>query len=168
MIRQSRSATWAVSVCSLACLGEVVRSNTAIGYEFGSRRGLVDAILAERGDVCRVRRAHVYGRLRVGQYATFLGEGPSQWTVLALRVLEQLSLPDDHGAERARLGVGHVIASLEARARQRFAGVGGWTLAPLELFTANLVDMLHGSLVAPPSASTLAALALAEPSTHGP
>ncbi|MBK5305110.1 MAG: helix-turn-helix transcriptional regulator [Frankiaceae bacterium] len=178
-----------------------VGNKSAIHYHFGSRRGLVDAILAEHGEVLRVRRALAYERLVVGPgsqdllglcqvivepYATFLEEGPSQWaflavaqfvledpredpmslperfhdplmTVLALEVLDHLSLPDEIGAERARVGVGHVIASLGARARQQIAGIGGWTYAPLELFTPNLVDMLHGSLVAPPSTAALAA-----------
>ncbi len=176
-----------------------VGNKSAISYHFHSRRGLVDAILAEHGEVLRVRRALAYEQLVVGPgsqdlhglcrvivepYATFLAEGPSQWaflaiaqfvledpredpmelperfhdpllTVLALQALEQLSLPEQLGAERARVGVGHVIASLGARARQQIAGVGGWTLAPVDLFTPNLVDMLHGSLVTPPSAATL-------------
>ncbi len=179
-----------------------VGNKSAIGYHFGSRRGLVDAILADHGEVLRVRRALAYEELLVGPgaqdllglcrvvvepYATFLSEGPSQWAflavaqfvledpredpidlperfhdpllpVLVLQILDRLSLPEPLGAERARVGVGHVIASLGARARQQIAGVGGWTLAPFDLFTANLVDMLHGSLVAPPSAAALAAL----------
>lgn len=179
-----------------------VGNKSAISYHFGSRRGLVDAILAEHGEVLRVRRALAYEQLVVGPgsedlrglcqvvvepYATFLAEGPSQWaflavaqavledpredpmglperfhdrllTVLALQILEQLALPEELGAERARVGVGHVIASLGARARQQIAGVGGWTLAPIELFTPNLVDMLHGSLLTPPSAAALAAV----------
>lgn len=178
-----------------------VGNKSAIGYHFGSRRGLVDAILAEHGEVLRVRRALAYEELVVGPgskdlfglcrvivepYATFLAEGPSQWaflavaqfvledaredpmglperfhdpllTVLALQVLDLLALPESLGAERARVGVGHVIASLGARARQQIAGIGGWTLAPYELFTANLVDMLHGSLIAPPSPAALRA-----------
>lgn len=179
-----------------------VGNKSAIGYHFGSRRGLVDAILADHGEVLRVRRALAYEELLVGPgaqdllglcrvvvepYATFLSEGPSQWAflavaqfvledpredpidlperfhdpllpVLVLQILDRLSLPEPLGAERARVGVGHVIASLGARARQQIAGVGGWTLAPFDLFTANLVDMLHGSLVAPPSPAALAAL----------
>ncbi len=179
-----------------------VGNKSAISYHFESRRGLVDAILAEHGEVLRVRRALAYEQLVVGPgshdllglcrvivepYATFLAEGPSQWaflavaqfvledpredpmelperfhdpllTVLALQALEQLTLPEQLGAERARVGVGSVIASLGARARQQIAGVGGWTLAPVDLYTSNLVDMLHGSLVAPPSAATLAAI----------
>lgn len=174
-------------------------NKSAIGYHFGSRRGLVDAILADHGEVLRVRRALAYEQLVVGPgaqdlrglcqvivepYATFLAEGPSQWaflavaqfvledpredpmrlperfhdpllTILALQILEQLSLPEELGAERARVGVGHVIASLGARARQQIAGVGGWTFAPLELFTYNLVDMLHGSLIVTPSPAAL-------------
>ncbi len=79
-------------------------------------------------------------------------------TVLALQILDQLSLPEVLGAERAPVGVGHVIGSLGARARQQIAGAGGWTLVPQALFTANLVDMFDGSLVAPPSAAALAAV----------
>lgn len=179
-----------------------VGNKSAISYHFGSRRGLVDAILAEHGEVLRVRRALAYEQLVLGPgaqdvfglcrvivepYATFLTEGPSQWaflavaqfvledpredpmglperfrdpllTVLALQTLEQLSLPEALGAERARVGVGHVIASLGARARQQLAGVGGWTFGPVELFTHNLVDMLYGSLVVPPSAAALNAI----------
>ncbi len=179
-----------------------VGNKSAISYHFDSRRGLVDAILAEHGEVLRVRRALAYEQLVVGPgpqdllglcrvivepYATFLAEGPSQWaflaiaqfvledpredpmtlperfhdpllTVLALQALEQLALPELLGAERARVGVSHVIASLGARARQQIAGMGGWTRAPVELFTPNLVDMLHGSLVAPPSEAALEAI----------
>lgn len=179
-----------------------VGNKSAIRYHFGSRRGLVDAILADHGEVLRVRRALAYEQLVVGPgaqdlrglcrvivepYATFLAEGPSQWaflavaqlvledpredpmglperfhdpllTVLARQVLDRLSLPEALGAERARVGVGHVIASLGARARQQIAGVGGWTFAPLGLFTPNLVDMLHGSLVMPPSTASLTAV----------
>lgn len=185
-----------------------VGNKSAIRYHFGSRRGLVDAILADHGEVLRVRRALAYEELVVDRgernllglcrvvvepYAAFLSEGRSQWAflavaqsvledpredpidlperfrdpllpVLVLQILDQLSLPEELGAERARVGVGHVIASLGARARQQLAGVGGWTLSPHDLFTANLVDMLHGSLVAPPSAAVLAALAESAPS----
>jgi len=179
-----------------------VGNKSAISYHFGSRRGLVDAILAEHGEVLRVRRALAYEQLVVGPgaqdlfglcrvivepYATFLAEGPSQWaflavaqfvledpredpmglperfhdpllTILALQILEQLSLPEVLGAERARVGVGHVIASLGGRARQQIAEVGGWTFAPHELFTNNLVDMLHGSLIVPASSAALGAI----------
>ncbi len=182
-----------------------VGNKSAIGYHFGSRRGLVDAILAEHGEVLRVRRALAYEQLLVGPgdedlgglcrvivepYASFLAEGPSQWaflavaqfvledpredpiglperfhdplvTVLALQVLERLALPPVLGAERARVGFGHVIASLGARARQQLAGVGGWTLAPLDVFTPNLVDMLFGSLVVPASPAAADAAAVA-------
>lgn len=181
-----------------------VGNKSAISYHFGSRRGLVDAILADHGEVLRVRRALAYEQLAVGRdshdllglcrvivepYASFLAEERSQWaflavaqmvledpredpmglperfhdpllTVLALQILDHLSLPEMLGAERARVGVGHVIASLGARARQQLAGIGGWTLAPLDLFTSNLVDMLHGSLVAPPSSAAVAAAEL--------
>ena len=184
-----------------------VGNKSAIGYHFGSRRGLVDAILAEHGEVLRVRRAMAYEELVVGPgagdvhglcrvivepYATFLNEGPSQWaflavaqfvledpreepmdlperfhdpllTALAQQLLDRLALPEALGAERARVGVGHVIASLGARARQQIAGVGGWTLAPYDLFTANLVDMLYGSLVTPPSLAALAATSQESP-----
>ncbi len=179
-----------------------VGNKSAINYHFGSRRGLVDAILAEHGDVLRLRRALAHEELILGPdkddlrglcrvvvepYATFLTEGPSQWAFLAvaqsvledprvdpielparfhdpllpvviLQILDQLAFPEELGAERARVGVGHVIASLGARARQQIAGASGWTLAPIDLFTSNLSDMLHGSLVAPPSAATLAAV----------
>ena len=145
-------------------------NKSAIGYHFGSRRGLVDAILADHGEVLRVRRALAYEQLVVGPgaqdlrglcqvivepYATFLAEGPSQWaflavaqfvledpredpmclperfhdpllTILALQILEQLSLPEELGAERARVGVGHVIASLGlARANRLPESAGG-------------------------------------------
>ncbi len=77
---------------------------------------------------------------------------------LVLKILDQLSFPEHLGAERARVGLGHVIASLGARARQQIAGVSGWTVAPFELFTANLVEMLQGSPVTPPSAAALAGI----------
>ena len=179
-----------------------VGNKSAIKYHFGSRRGLIDAILAEHGEVLRVRRALAFEELTVSRattnlfqlsrvvvepYASFLADGPSQWAYLAVAqsvledpreqpedlparfrdpliprlielMLTQIPLPAELSAERALVGIGQVIASVGARARQQLVEVRRRPLSGIEVFSANLVDMLHGSLIAPASAQTLRAI----------
>ena len=181
-----------------------VGNKSAIHYHFGSRRGLVDAILAEHGEVLRVRRALAFEELTVSRattdlfqvsrvmvepYASFLADGPSQWAYLAVArsvledpceqpeelptrfrdplipglielMLAQIPLPTELAAERVLVGIGQVIASIGARARQQLVSVRTRSLSETAVFSANLVDMLHGSLIAPASAGTLRALGL--------
>ncbi len=180
-----------------------VGNKSAINYHFGSRRGLVDAILAEHGEVLRVRRALAFEELTVERaatdlfrlcrvavepYASFLDDGPSQWAYLAVAqsvmedpreepaelpqrfrdplipglvelMLAQLPLPDELAAERVLVGISQVIASIGARARQELAGPRRRSLTATPAFTGNLVDMLHGAMVAPASATSLQAVA---------
>ncbi len=179
-----------------------VGNKSAISYHFGSRHGLVDAILAEHGGVLRVRRALAFEELTVNRattdlfqlsrvvvepYASFLADGPSQWAYLAVAqsvledpreqpeelparfrdplipglielMLAQIPIPTELAAERALVAIGQVIASVGARARQQLVGVRRRSLSGIEVFSANLVDMLHGSLIAPASARTLRAV----------
>jgi len=179
-----------------------VGNKSAINYHFGSRRGLVDAILAEHGEVLRIRRALAFEELTVGlattdlfqlcrvlvePYASFLADEPSQWAYLAVAqsvledprerpetlparfrdplipglidlMLAQMTLPTELAAERVLVGVGQVIASVGARARQQLVDVRRRSLSGTEVFSANLVDMLHGSLIAPAGARTLRAI----------
>ena len=177
-------------------------NKSAISYHFGSRRGLVDAILAEHGEVLRVRRALAFEELTVSRattdlfqlsrvvvqpYSSFLADGPSQWAYLAVAqsvledpreqpealparfrdplipglielMLAQIPLPGELAAERVLVGIGQVIASVGARARQQLVEVRARSLSQTEVFSTNLVDMLHGSLTAPASARTLRAV----------
>lgn len=179
-----------------------VGNKSAIRYHFGSRRGLVDAILAEHGEVLRVRRALAFEELTVRRattdlfqlsevvvepYASFLADGPSQWAYLAVAqsvmedpreqpeelparfrdplipglielMLAQMPLPTELAAERVLVGIGQVIASVGARARQQLVDIRRRSLSSTEMFSANLVDMLHGSLIAPAAARTLRAV----------
>ncbi len=176
-----------------------VRNKSGLSYHFGNRRGLVDAILAEHGEVLRVRREVAFSeltvdgaghdlfrlcRLVVEPYAEFLSDGPREWAYLAIAqaVLEDpherpedlperfrdpmvpqivelmlglLDLPAELAAERVLTGIGQVIGSIGARARQQLFGPARRTPTEVGAFTTNLVDMLHGSLVAPASSSLL-------------
>lgn len=178
-----------------------VGNKSAVTYHFGSRRGLVDAILAEHGEVLRVRRALGFEELTVGRatsdlfqlsrvvvepYSSFLADGASQWAYLAVAqsvmedprerpeelparfrdplipalielILAQIPLPTELASERALVAIGQVIASIGARARQQLADVDTRSPSRIELFSNNLVDMLHGSLIAPVSTATLRA-----------
>ncbi|WP_211695294.1 TetR/AcrR family transcriptional regulator [Mycobacterium spongiae] len=179
-----------------------VGNKSAIRYHFGSRRGLVDAILADHGEVLEVRRALAFAELTVDRattdlfrlsrvvvepYASFLADGPSQWAYLAVAqsvmedpheqlddlaarfkdplilglvdlMLAQIALPSELAAERVLVGISQVIASIGARARQQLVGAGRRPLTRIDIFSTNLVDMLHGSMTAPAAAATLRAI----------
>lgn len=131
-------------------------------------------------------------RVMIEPNASFLAEGPSQWAYLAVSqsvmedpevepvalpvrfgdpllpglvdlMLARIPLPPALAEERALVGFGQAIASIGARARQQLAGPGARSLSATELFTANLLDMLHGAIMAPASAAALGAATASAP-----
>jgi AcrR family transcriptional regulator len=126
----------------------------------------------------------------VGPYCEFLADGAREWRYLVISaevladptrpyedlqvlfndpllprivklLLDRLDLPDRLATERLVIGISQVISAVATRARQQLFGDGVRDNTPLEVFVANLVDMLVGSITAPVSPATLAAMEVA-------
>ncbi len=179
-----------------------VRNKSALQYHFGTRDGLVSAIIAGRGETLRMRRSSAFEpivlddastsierlcEVVVGPYCEFLRDGESELRYLVIcaevladptrpyddlqvlfndsllprivgLLLEQLDLPDRLATERLLIGISQVIAAVATRARQQLFGDDVRDHTDLDVFVANLVDMLVGAITAPVGPATLAAL----------
>ena len=181
-----------------------VGNKSALQYHFGTRDGLVSAIVARHGETLRRRRVRAFEpivldgasssirrlcEVVVGPYCEFLSDGESELRYLIISaevladptrpyedlqvlfndsllprivelLLDQLELPDGLATERLVVGISQVIAAVATRARQQLVDDGVRERAHRDVFVANLIDMLHGSITAPVGPATLSALEL--------
>lgn len=180
-----------------------VRNKSAVQYHFGDRDGLIDALLARRGAVLRVRRALAWEQLVIEQvefelrslcraliepFCQFLDDGPGEWAYLVVandllsdpardfavvreqfddpllptviaRLIAAIPLPEPLARERVMVGVTSAIAAVAARARRQLDATTAPSLVSVDVFVANLVDMLEASLAAPAHHTTVHAAA---------
>jgi AcrR family transcriptional regulator len=163
-----------------------VGNKSALHYHFGNREGLVSAIVAGHGETLRVRRSLAFepvvlddaaARIErlcdvvVGPYCEFLADGAREWRylVISAEVLADPTRPyEDLQVLFNDPLLPRIVRLLLDRldlpdrlATERLFGDGVRDNTPLEVFVANLVDMLVGSITAPVSPATLAAMEVA-------
>ena len=84
---------------------------------------------------------------------------------LIMRLVAEMDLPETIAAERTLVAMSSVIGSVADRARRQLDRTAIRPLAPVDLFVANLVDMLAAAVSAPADQATLDA---AHPTRNNP
>lgn len=126
----ARRGVWQVTVRELTqAAGQ--RNVSAVNYHFGSREGVLDAILVQHGDPIDAER---------GRYLGAIGrEAPTRDLVAALVVPYASSLATAEGRDYLRIVA--QLTSQFATWRDKNPGVGPWLLEILELLEQRPADV---------------------------